>query len=181
MRRSCSAFSLAPLLRALPLSLELVPFTLERGQTMWTIAVRSGQISMKGDVPSRLLSGREFLREVGCLQGLRSGDALRGIVLKQLLSEIQSSGSHPSDTTISITLNRYRQRYSLLEQIPEMVGNGILRLHELIPRQVRHVRPPVCCRRTDDLVNDVQLMDLIVALEDRLLCEKLQHDASAMR
>ena len=136
---------------------------------------------MKGDIPGRLLSGREFLREVGCLQGLRSGDALRRIILKQLLGEIQSSGSHPSNTIISITLGRYQRDCSLLEQIPEMVGDDILRLHELIPGQVRHVRPPVCCRRTNDLVNDVQLMDLIVALEDRLLCEKLQHDASAMR
>lgn len=70
------------------------------------------------------------------------------------------------------------ERYSLAEQLLEVVRDRGLGLYELIPRQIRYTWPMFGCRCAKDLENDLQLMDLVAALKHRLLGEKLQHDAS---
>ena len=62
-----------------------------------------------------------------------------------------------------------------------MVGDEVLGFHEFIPGQARHPWPLFDHRSTDDTVDHIQLVDLVVSLEHRMLGEDLQHDASATR
>lgn len=69
--------------------------------------------------------------------------------------------------------------FILLEQFPKPVGNGLCRSQKFVPWKAGHSWPLFDCRRAHDLVDDVNLVNLIRALEDGLLGEQLEHDASA--
>jgi hypothetical protein len=61
----------------------------------------------------------------------------------------------------------------LLEEFPKTIMDYFPWLHELIPRQVSNARPPLRNRSSENLIDDVKLMNFVVPLEHWLLSEQL--------
>lgn len=59
-----------------------------------------------------------------------------------------------------------------------MIGDDVLWFDKFIPGKAVHTRPPLRSWGSENFVDNVKLMDLVVALEDWLLRKEFQHYAS---
>ena len=162
---------------ALPFCFELVPFAFHRVQAA---LARSNCTRKECETATYLVGaagrGSSSLK-YGASRASAAVTRLSGSYVSRRSARSSPAGESHLGQAFSTDTRRQSNKGVLCEHLTEVIGNEVFWLHELIPGQTCHPWPLLDYGGANNAINHIQLVDLVVALEDWLLREQLEHDA----